>query len=97
MTETRRLPGTATEQWDWQLRAACRDYDNNLFFHPEHERGQARERRAQEAKEICARCPVQRNCLLHALSVDEPYGVWGGYTPHERRQLQGAVDEFAAL
>lgn len=97
MTETRHLPGPATELWDWQLHAACRDHDNNLFFHPEHERGLAREHRAQQAKELCARCPVQRACLRHALAVDEPYGVWGGYTPNERRQLRTSLDEFAAL
>lgn len=54
---------------------------------PGGERGEERSAREQEAKEVCARCPVRTECLGHALRVQEPYGVWGGLTEDERRAL----------
>ena len=55
------------------------------FFHPDGERGPARARRQAAAKAVCGTCPVIDACLQHALSVREPYGVWGGLTEDERR------------
>ncbi len=87
MADTRRLPWPRTEHWDWQRHAACREYGDTVFFHPEHERGEARQRRENAAKAICSHCPVQRACLHHALRTHEPYGVWGGLGEGERRSL----------
>jgi WhiB family redox-sensing transcriptional regulator len=42
------------------------------------------------AKSICRVCPVIAQCLRHALRADEPYGVWGGRSAAERRELLGA-------
>jgi len=74
MVDVSRLPGPVSETWDWQLLAACRGKNSELFFHPRAERGQAREERTERAKEIC-----------HALTVYEPYGIWGGLDEGERR------------
>ena len=30
------------------------------------------------AKAICAKCPLQANCLRDAMDREEPWGVWGG-------------------
>ena len=49
MAELSRLPGRNADFWDWQLQAACRGKDPNIFFHPEGERGAARERRIAAA------------------------------------------------
>lgn len=84
MADTRRLPLPVVETWDWQKAAACRGMDSTVFFHPERERGPARARRETRAKEICRGCPVLDECRRHALSVDEPYGVGGGLSEHER-------------
>ena len=89
MANLTRLPGPNADLWDWQLDAACRAVDVSTFFHPEGERGAARARRDAAAKEVCASCPVQRQCLDHALKVEEPYGVWGGTTEEEREALLG--------
>ena len=35
-------------------------------------------------------CPVIEACLKHALSVREPYGVWGGMSEEERTRLLAA-------
>jgi WhiB family redox-sensing transcriptional regulator len=32
-----------------------------------------------QAKSICAECPVAARCLQGALERHEPFGVWGGY------------------
>lgn len=74
------------ERWSWQLQGACRGMDSSLFFHPEYERGRARTAREERAKAICRECPVVRQCAAHALSVREPYGVWGAMTVEERRR-----------
>lgn len=87
MAATTRLPDPVTESWSWQLKAACRDVSTGVFFHPENERGSARSLREERAKEVCRRCPVMAMCREYALSVAEPYGVWGGLGEHERQQL----------
>ena len=87
MANLTRLPGPNADLWDWQLEAACRGVDSDVFFHPDRERGEARERREAQAKKICAGCPVRQACLDHALKVREPYGVWGGLSEHERAVL----------
>ena len=39
------------------------------------------------ARQLCAECPVQAVCLEYALDAREPFGVWGGTTPGERRRM----------
>ncbi|MDO5701647.1 MAG: WhiB family transcriptional regulator [Bowdeniella nasicola] len=87
MTVISRLPGPLMDLWEWQYEGACREADPNLFFHPEGERGRARTRRDEAAKAICATCPVLEQCREHALAVREPYGVWGGLSEDERREI----------
>ncbi|MCQ4121744.1 WhiB family transcriptional regulator [Rhodococcus tibetensis] len=81
------LPIPVAEVWDWQRDAACRGYESSHFFHPDRERGRARELRDFRAKQICRGCPVLLECREHALSVAEPYGIWGGLAAHEREEL----------
>ncbi len=87
MADVSRLPGPNADIWDWQLQAACRGEDPAKFFHPEGERGPAREARIMHAKMICATCPVLKQCAEHALSVREPYGVWGGMSEDDRELI----------
>jgi len=77
----------ALDEWEWQFFGVCRDADPNLFFHPENERGYARQRRANSAKRFCLNCPVREECLEHALTMREPFGVWGGLSEDERHAL----------
>lgn len=32
----------------------------------------------EQAKQLCASCPVRERCLSAALDRAEPWGVWGG-------------------
>lgn len=73
---------------DWLHDAACRGMDVSIFYRPDNERGTPARRRDLRAKAICATCPVRRPCLDWALATAEPYGIWGGFTPDERRALQ---------
>ena len=85
-----RLPQPLVEVWDWQRRAACRNLDSSMFFHPDGERGPRRQQREDRAKAVCASCPVRSACLAHSLRVQEPYGIWGGVSETERAQLRRA-------
>ncbi|GIF65862.1 hypothetical protein Ais01nite_38970 [Asanoa ishikariensis] len=87
MSNVRRLPGPIDERWDWQRLGSCRGRDSAQFFHPDGERGSSRNRRELKAKQVCGACPVRAECAAHALSVREPYGVWGGFSESERLRL----------
>jgi WhiB family redox-sensing transcriptional regulator len=96
MTDISRLPAPQLEVWEWQLQGSCRSSDPALFFHPEGERGPRRARREAAAKAVCASCPVLLACRAHALSVREPYGVWGGLSEHEREAAYAGRPAAAA-
>jgi WhiB family redox-sensing transcriptional regulator len=83
---TARPPGAQIWRWEWQVFARCRGRDD-LFFHPHGERDPERSEREAAAKQVCAGCPVKRECLDHALQSVEPYGVWGGLSEGEREAL----------
>jgi WhiB family transcriptional regulator, redox-sensing transcriptional regulator len=70
----------------WRLDAACRDEDPTRFF-PVGATGPAIEV-VEEAKAICARCPVAQECLMFAVTTNQEYGVWGGLDEEERREVR---------
>ncbi|MFI9755781.1 WhiB family transcriptional regulator [Streptomyces collinus] len=69
---------------NWQPHGVCHgmdpeDADATFFPLPRDHEAIA------EAKELCAPCPVRRDCLNYALENDLKEGVWGGLTEAERR------------
>jgi WhiB family redox-sensing transcriptional regulator len=68
---------------EWLARAACRGMDPELFF---PDRGESTE----QAKAVCAACPVRAECLDHALTNVERFGIWGGLSERERRAIRRA-------
>lgn len=64
----------------WEL-AACDGMDCDLFFDqsPIDE---------VEARAICWLCPIRPDCLTWALTVPETYGMWGGLTEKQRKNMQ---------
>ena len=72
--------------WSWQDNGLCKSngVDATVFFNDEMLRGYEKTARESAAKKICTACPVKTECLEHALSVPENYGVWGGLTQDER-------------
>lgn len=71
---------------DWQASAACAGDMGAAFYPPVRaERKAVRIGRERRAKAVCATCPVRSECLEHALTHDERYGIWGGLTRKERQ------------
>ena len=64
----------------WRDQAACRGADLDLFFPG---RGES----AEPARQVCARCPVRQPCLEYAITSQIQYGIWGGLSERERREL----------
>jgi WhiB family redox-sensing transcriptional regulator len=77
-----RIPVTpASAPVGWRYRAACRGADLEVFFPG---RGQS----AEDARQICASCPVRELCLDYALRHGIVHGIWGGLTERDRRALR---------
>ncbi len=76
----------AMAQPPWHRDAACKEYDQALFF-----RFPARPSQpdtSAEARTICQRCLVQAECLALALADPSLVGVWGGTDEAQRRTLR---------
>lgn len=73
---------------EWMREAACADEDPELFF-PVGHAGPAVEEQA-EAKAVCDRCSVTRECLAYAVASGQITGVWGGEGEDERAPLHRA-------
>lgn len=91
-------PGVPRPDLGWQDAAACRGADPGLFFAPEVEWPDARERREAEAKRICASCPVRLPCLNWRLASgsQRDAGLWGGMNEDERILLRSRRVRAAA-
>ena len=76
---------TTTDE-HWTDRAVCRTEKAplELFFPP---RGDG-PYMAREARTYCRRCPVREQCLEASLRENEQDGLWGGYSPKERRMIR---------
>ncbi|WP_406442132.1 WhiB family transcriptional regulator [Streptomyces sp. NBC_00631] len=68
---------------DWRERAECLRVDPDLFF-PISDSGLTL-RQIAEAKAVCGRCPVMKQCLDWAVRAGQVEGIWGGTTDGERR------------
>ena len=66
-TDTDLTPETAAAA----LRLPCRVSDPDLWFAESPAD-------LEQAKALCADCPLRRACLAAALERAEPWGVWGG-------------------
>lgn len=67
---------------------ACRAYNPDLWF-PLGWHGAANELQIEQAKLVCFGCPLRIACLEYALASNEADGIYGGFTPSERRGMRG--------
>jgi WhiB family redox-sensing transcriptional regulator len=74
---------------EWWSLAACQSVDPDLFF-PMSTTNPSRAEVAA-AKTVCARCPVQAECLEYALGAGQLHGIWGGMNEEERRRASARV------
>jgi WhiB family redox-sensing transcriptional regulator len=72
---------------EWHLQARCRGLPSSVFFIEDNQRGRRKLDHENNAKRICASCPVRSRCREYALDASEPHGIWGGMTPEERAAL----------
>lgn len=88
---------TAVDFWlnhtmpSWMERGRCKDMDQSIFYGDEDRSGKARHHpnltvdEVARARRICNACPVQMQCLDHAIRNREEFGIWGGSTAGQRR------------
>lgn len=72
-----------SESHDWTRDAECAKPDKPLMFPHEGDSDGIR-----LAKDVCGVCPVRQQCLATAMARGESFGVWGGKTEGERRNLR---------
>ena len=77
------LPSVASAPPPWTRHAACADLDVAAFFPEQH----GSKGTLAAARAVCARCPVQGQCLQWALDHNET-GIWAGTTDNQRRQMR---------
>jgi len=73
-------------------RAKCVDEDTEIFY-PETGDTKA----AKKAITICKSCPVRDECLFHALTSPESFGVWGGFTYRARLKMSRSMGNQVTL
>jgi Transcription factor WhiB len=76
-----------TSTSEWRASAACRDVPDAEVFFPTAENGPIYVAQVAAAKSVCAGCRVRAECLDEA-QIRIPYGIAGGLTPEERRDLR---------
>jgi WhiB family redox-sensing transcriptional regulator len=89
-------PRPIASDWEWQESAACRELPTEMFFYTDGERGPRRKNRENAAKAICASCPVLQECRKQALTLSEPYGIWGGLTEEDRLAILNRNEKTAS-
>ncbi len=83
----------------WWEQAACKDKDPEIFFAYLGKQGSPKKGAEQEAKKICAGCPVQKECLQDAFEEESrtailPLGIRAGLTGRERKDLFNRTMRF---
>jgi len=79
-------PDTLDRAPDWRANGACGSHDEPDLWYAGQNGTEARAQ-TYEAQAICRGCPVLEECAEQALDRREPWGVWGGLTEGERRNI----------
>ena len=86
MPQPQQLPGPNADVWDWQMHGHCRGVDSRCSsIRTGNVAAPALSARCEPRR--CCACPVIAQCRSHALTVGEPYGIWGGLSESERELL----------
>lgn len=71
----------------WWESAACRSENQEVFFGSDMSTG-----RLNAARVHCSACPVAGDCLTHALSVPERFGIWAGTSANSRDRMLADIE-----
>ena len=74
---------TPVEPTPWMAHKACTADQADLFFPARGEMD-----KVEQAKAICATCPVKAECLDYAVRNHEHHGIWGGTSGRDRREAR---------
>jgi WhiB family redox-sensing transcriptional regulator len=74
---------------DWRGLAICGDLPKAVFFDYNSLglKKKEKERRIKIATSVCKACPVRTSCYEFSVMNNEPYGIWAGTFPEDRRKL----------
>lgn len=72
----------------WARAGRCRVPGAGRLFFPQRGEG------TEEAKAVCAGCPVKAECLAYALPHHDLVGIWGGTSGRERREMRGDPEQL---
>ena len=75
---------------EWMIEGLCNQADPEMWFatHPAE---------VKKAVDVCMDCPVRLLCANYAIANEEEYGVWGGLTEQDRRQLRSKKTSRAGI
>lgn len=73
--------------WRWLARCEQEpEWVQDLFFSEQDED-------MHRAQCVCSGCDVKLECLLHAIEMKHPVGVWGMHSPSDRRKMMRQVSK----
>lgn len=71
---------------NWAHKGACVSMDTDIFYPEGTKNGPVWDSPDWETpRRVCMGCDVRQQCLDYAMATEEEWGVWGGFTPDERR------------
>lgn len=81
---------------EWHRGAICITPDGSLVdtFYPDSNAGHGYNHLVAPRK-MCLVCPVRYKCLKDG--IDEPFGVWGGHSPSQRRRISSLMKKGSTL
>ena len=79
---------TTKPNYEWTADASCKGQPREWWF-PDHPITKQSYRTMHQAIDICRACPVNAECLEHALHW-ENFGIWGGLTERRRGAMRRA-------
>ena len=78
--------------YGWMDYALCREMPSDMFF-PEEGQSGINNIIAEQAKAVCAMCPLATKtaCLQYAIDLKLAHGIFGGLSHKERRKLRAGI------
>ena len=76
----------------WREKAACKGMELTLFFPEKERQSNSSQKLNDKIKNICKKCAVQTDCLSYAIDNEIEYGIWGGFSSRERRELNNMFE-----
>jgi WhiB family redox-sensing transcriptional regulator len=60
----------------------------HIFYPEDQPKFTERTFETREAKAICGTCPVMKECFTYGVVSAQPYGIWGGTSAEDRRDMK---------